>query len=264
MAFKRKRVYAPRSSGRAYKKRRFSRRRRSARTVGYTSQKGAVTSFGFSRKKKIPLRVFKRKLWNATVDAPHYRSYAASSNTLSTGTTQYSQIPSRHDTLNVTTSYFWTSSYGAKDPDGGSVPTFKNDITVRGGKIGCTISTISSNTDTVQVRLWLIKLGQNPDFTDFPTGDPAGQRDISWDPTTIPDFSSKIGRYVMFKEALLEPGQAMTVEKRLGVMKIDQVAFAAGSYRYQWITHIVNVTSGSDVSVDFVRFHNLSFSADAQ
>lgn len=226
----------------------------------YTTQSATGGGFYFNNRPKLNRRAYRNKLWDSTTDKPHFRSSAMSATSGTTGVTQGNGPVGRADLTWIGSDAFWTTAGGALDPDGGTVPTFKDDLTVRGGLMTATLSCPPSVSDVLLARMWIIKTVDNPNFTNVPS-----TATISWDPTLIQEFNTRVGRIKMYKEFLLGPGDAGRIEFKHPIQKYDQTASNTNvSRRYQCIYHISNLTSTSDAAYDFVKGHNLSFTGDAQ
>jgi len=277
--FSRKRVYAfapsNGSSTRPFKRARFAGTRsrfgryrvgkgvgRSAprNTISNTQQFGNQTLQYVSR--RVPARAWRKALWDSTLTKSHYRSRNTIVTTQTTGTTAGTGSVSQSfaESGAAATDSFWLSANGAQEIDVGSgVPTFNSDIILRGGKIGMTMSVLDAVTDTILVRCWLVFTNADPDVAVLTT-----PQSMAWDPSSSADFATRYGTIVAYKQAYLKYNQSVfTMEHRVRPRKIDANVHEVAGKSYVWLTHAVNLTSTTDVTVNKYKTYNFSFSGDA-
>lgn len=263
MNVRRKRTYASAFGGRRranFKKRRTTaRRRRGSNAVTQTTQSGYGRSLPF-RSKKISRRSWNSKLWNSTLQKAHYRSNGSAAGAVVTPATNTTMGVVFAQAVDNGVGAFWTSAGGAQSIDGTTaVPTFRDDIIIRGGMIGLSFYN-DSTTDPVEVCVWLIKNSPRP-----AAGIAAMPSTVSvgWDPTLFAEFSKDIG-YVKYKtKFLLEPNASSTIERRLGIQKIDQEAWATDQQRWIWLIATRDFDNTTTNTIRVVNYHNLSFAGDA-
>lgn len=254
MAGFRRRVYGGKRRRSSVGRRPMKRRRINRRTRTLNTQSGSARPLVTFRSRRLSRRAYNSALYNSTRFKQHYRSINSQHNTIATGTSQ--ALMNSYEFIPINPFNFWTTGGGAVDPDGGTLPLF-NSVTIRGGKIGFTIR----NTDetAVSVHVYLIRNNPNRDATQTnPTA-----RNWGFDPSIIPNFNFEWGHVVRTRKALLNNGDALTLEHRIGIRKIDfdQAAVRAGQYTWYILVGETSVTSRT---LDFVRYHNLSFVGDAQ
>jgi len=257
MAYKRK----------IFKRRRFVKSKKSYRRgygskgTSYTSQSGRTGSV-FFKKKRFNKRVYKRRLWNSTVDKQHYRSSGGLVQAVSSpGSAQSKHWERLGSIYNGTTGQFWTTNGGAvSHVSGGTVPTFDGDIVIRGGEIGVNILNVGDVSVTVEV--YLMFSVSNPTFVTIGNG--SGDSNIGFEPTMIPEFRQTNGKVLMKKEFLLQPDQTGIVTRKLFVQKVDKDNFIAGASQYQWLVNCRNLQNDSVAVVNVARMYNLTFTGDAQ
>lgn len=208
----------------------------------------------------------------ATQFKPHYRSNFFVSNTVQTGgTLGFSPPITAFPELGATTTVpFWTVAGGAIDIDRNtSLPLFSGDITLRGGKIGITLCVADATTDVIAASVYLCFIRQG-------TRDPAtlatSSRPYGWDPEVEPDMATSGTKVLRRWTAFLKyPNPVLTCEHKVRPRKIDRAWYLTNatapastpSGQFAFLVHICNLTSTTDTAVALGRYHNLSFSADA-
>ena len=275
MAFKRKRVSAPRR--RTFKKRRITRRtrRNGNRSSGRstTSRASNATSVGTFRTRKTSLSTYRNMLWRDTAMKTHYRSV------FDTQLTPAMLTPNTSNSATLTIinglPVFYTTAGGAVVANlGGAVPVFDGDIILRGGIARIALAnrveqTATQLTDNVRITVYAVWTGANPNTTVFPAiGTPVP---TMWDPSLIPDFE-RFGKVMWKKEALLKAdGESVQFYFKFKVQKIDQAVFnQVGGVRGQQLVWMVlasqlSNTEGAPASetIDCLTSHNVSFSGDS-
>lgn len=254
--------------GRPIKRRRLIRRRRftrrGRRLAGLTNRNSNPVSVGRFLTRKTPGRVYRRWLWQSTMDKSHYRSVGTAANTAATP----ANLTDASLTVITPGNAFWTAAGGAQQEDTGvAVPTFIGDIVLRGGVSRLTVSNRVdpaglNNTDCVRVTVFTVWTNRDlPGFA-FPATVPVG-----WDPSVFPDFQ-RHGRVIGKREVLLKPdGEVMELYFRHRIQKIDQNVYTNGGSRLNWFvlnSQVGNSDAGVPENVDIVNTINYSFSADAQ
>lgn len=257
MAFKRKRVFAPR---RNVRRRRFGMKRRSGgrrrNTMSLTTQKGSGSALGF-RSRRIRPRTFRRMIYRDTLFKTHYRSVFANTFVVSTPAATQTSTVSTFSMLQPTAgSLFWTLAGGARGVDTGvAVPDFAGDVILRGGKCGITIANASD--DNIKYTMYYFWTNDDPDLGLIPVTE-----SIAWDPSVTADFSTRVGKIIWQQTVQLEPGQSYSFERRLKCQKIDQARFAVQGRVPHLVIKMSNV-SNNDISASRINlFYNLSFSSD--
>jgi len=259
MAFKRKRVYAPRSN--AFKKRKSVRRktnRRGGKAIAdFTSLNTKGTTVGF-RGKKTSRKTYLRHLWNSTLFSSHYRSLYCTSGTVTTpaNNTDYGLF-GINLYRNGPATQFWTVAGGALPIDiGGTVPLFKSDITLRGGVWSVVFH--NPGPGDIMLTIWKVFTVTDPLLSSFPAAAVKG-----WDPTVSGDFSTLIGKAGFNKSVSIEGGNSYTLTGRFKIQKIDQARYELEGKAPWLFCGIANVGTSAIVNVNFTKSHNLSFSGDA-
>lgn len=262
MAFKRKRVYAPRRTVKRRMNGKFSRRRRftSRRNrVNVTSgQLGNWTNNGF-RTRRIGRSQWRHLLWNDTLFKQHWRSLGSSA---STQTTDLNPDVVTIVVLQALPDSFWTVAGGTQPADTGVVPPgFSGDIILRGGKSVISFTNPGNNDtgDAIRLRLWMVWTTRNPPAvgTVFPVSSVHG-----WDPSMIADFAV-FGKVIGEREMFLLPGsKPMEVTYRYKPRKVDQAIHNVGGEQLYWVFAIDGMNTGAD-SIILQASHSLSFSGDA-
>lgn len=277
MAFKRKRVSAGMSSwGRKGKRsKRVNRFKRKTRrpALSYTSLTTAPRSRLVRARRPNPKR-WKRILRNATDACTHYRSALSGTNSISTASRVNSSIIAIN--LFSLANPFWTSAGGAISQSfAASMPTFTTStFVIRGGKMFCTINNPVTSTDHVKVRCQLVypkqqsqqatnaSLQTSVPFTDWINSLLGFSFPVNSSPQDFPDYSEYLHPPVMDKEMILQIGETVQFERKLGVKKVDADGFIRGAGSFpRWI--ILATTLGTSVSqtVNVVDGYDLTFSA---
>jgi len=239
---------------RPFKRRRILRRGR--RTATQTTQSGFGSLFRF-RSRRIPKRSWNRMLWNSTLQKAHYRSVGAVSGSAVTPVTNVQETVVSVQALDNGASPFYTIGGGTIElNDGAGVPTFEDDIIIRGGMVGISFYN-DSTTDPVEVTAWLIRNAPRPDVSNLPS-----TVSVGWDPSTVPEFSKDIG-YIKYRtKFLLEPNASSTIERRIPIQKIDQESWANDASRWVWLLAVRDFDNVTQNTIRIVSYFNVSFSAD--
>jgi len=242
----------------------MARRRRTgkSRMTAYTMFKGTGYSLPY-RSRKLSARAFRKKIWNDTIAAPHWRSIDNNALTQTTGTTQGSGSVSLYTPLLSAAggNPFWVTAGGLLPQDtGGASPTFRGDITLRGGKIGICISVAEASGNHSLIKVWTVRTVSNPIVARI-----ISPQLLGWDPSVSPDFVSEFGRPIAYREAVINGNfSTFTVEHRLKPQKIDQASFINDfGHQIVFLVQIVNTVDATDNTVQVIPYHNVSFSADA-
>lgn len=258
MAYKRKRVMAPRRGG--FKKRKSSYKRRGPRPAkigNYSSLTTRGITMGF-RTKKISRRAFNKHLWDSSTWMTKFRSLRANSTVHTTGATPLDGICFAQNMYRYSSVPFWQVGGGLQPHDFGiTTALFNGDITLRGGVWRISFTNGSTVGDDVRIRLWVLRSVSNPAFTFMPATHVNG-----WDPTASPDLIKEIGKPYRQVEKLLEAGQTFTYEERFKLQKIDQIQYGVEGKSPIVIVSIENVGHANAVNVAVQRTYNLSFCGD--
>lgn len=270
MAYKRKRVYAgPISFKRrrtGVRKARLFRSRRFGNRNGFLSgQTSRGSGFGFRRRRFRP-SALKRRLWNDTLYTTHYRSLLDHDYSIAT-TNAYSLA--NGFLFKAIQDPFWQAVGGAAPANqGGAVPDFRDDITLRGGLIRAALCNDSAQGYTIRARIFLMKSNKYPNNNIF-TGPALLNIGTMFDPSVFPGFR-EFGKVIAFRETFLLPQSApFEFTHRLGVQKVDQDDWVTNyGSAYYWMVIVSNCNNPSILpvaaqNVRFVWSHNLTFSADA-
>lgn len=267
MAFKRKRVFAPRrSSGKRRRNAGFRRRRASSRrsNLGFTSRASNARSFmSMFKRKPFSARRFRRELFSETKFKSHYRSVASVSTARATGISATDANVFSTFALNNAVP-FWTAAGGARPIDNGTaVPPFSSDIAIRGGKVEFNLQNIdvvqegSITTSVLKVKFWYIYTVGNVDTTIIPLVE-----NNMWDPTCTSEWNQRLGKVYHYEEVLLQPGEAFSFIRKIRPTKIDQNRFLNFDHSPLFLYQVVPL--GTDSGIYNVKNGwNLSFSGDA-
>jgi len=248
-----KRRRAP--SGRAFKRRRFNPSRR--RAVTQTTQSGFGRALQF-RARRLSRRAWRNSLWRETRHLTHWRSNEGRSFVMTTQATAGTSTITIVDALQNLLAPFWQATGGVVPVDSTAAPpTFRNDLVIRGGKIGLTFQN-SSAGNSVAVEAFLIETSSRANFALLPAAVPVG-----WDPSLVAEFSSNIGKIIYRTKFLLEPLACSTIERRLRTRKVDQEAWNTNGIRPKWIIVARDFSNVTQVGVDVVSYFNISFTGDA-
>jgi hypothetical protein len=158
---------------------------------------------------------------------------------------------------------FWTAAGGAILLDAGvALPTFRGDITLRGGVSKCWLSNDAA-VDSVRAKVYLVWTNHNPDAASLTALD-GTTVEAGFDPSMVPDFM-RSGKVIKSYEHILLPGQRpVEIVYRYKIRKIDQAVHNANGEQLFWITILSQMSNidGGTQSVVFGKTHNLSFSGD--
>jgi len=251
---------------RAFKRRRFSTRKRTTRRGGrrtsdYTGFNTRGTSVGF-RGRKTSRRAYKRHIWNSTIFKAHYRSILTV--TEDSPTTPASPNTGQIFFYNMYNfgpgqSPFWTTAGGAQELDNGDgVPEFGDEIILRGGLFRLNIR--NGSIGDIRIRIWRFTTGNNPDLTLIPSD--LAPQDQMWDPSVIPDFYTQVGKPFMSREVILEEGKSYTFTTRFKSQKIDQNAYENNSRSPFVMIMASNIGTAGAQPYSITRGYNVSYSGD--
>lgn len=242
------------------RKRKFTRRPR--RTTDYTSLATRGTSIGF-RGRKTTRRAYKRHIWNSTIFKTHWRSIQTLASGFTTPASDATAFVSVFNMYRETNAFYVTAGGALPTDTGGAVPQFVGDVILRGGKYEMTIHNSSDND--VKITLYRMMTVNEPDFgtaNDWPA-DGLTAVPQAWDPTTVPNVNTQVGKTWMAREVTLEGGNSYTFVTRFKMQKIDKDVYAADSKAPYMIVKYGNVGTATANSIVIKRSYNLSFSGDA-
>lgn len=257
MAFKRKRVYAPRRGG--FKKKRTFRKRmikRGGKTVAdFTSNALRGTTVGF-RGKKTSRRAFRKHLWDSTLFKAHYRSLAVNSSNVATPANVTDAAIFGLNAYRLGAVPFWTAAGGALPIDAGvPVPVFGGDIILRGGVYSVTF--YNPGPSDVRIVIWKTFTVADPNLALLPALSVVG-----WDPSVTADFTAQIAKPTWNKSVIIDVGSSYTLSDRFKIQKIDENTYGAEGRSPIYFCALSNVGSAISSLVNITRSYNLSFSAD--
>lgn len=244
------------------RKRNFKRRgqRKGLRMSDQTSLNTRGTSNGFLGR-KTSRATYKRHLWNSSLFAQHWRSTISTSGTITTpastttGTFQAMQLMKGPGLA-----FFWTTAGGlVPDDTAVAAPTFKGDITLRGGRWNFMIHNTQAASVDVKIRTWLVWTNSRPDFT----YEPSAAIPLLWEPSLQPDWNEKIGKVFGAREVLLEQGNNWSLNGKLKLSKIDQEEYAGSGRVLLLIVNVMNIGVATSHTLNWTSSYNLSFSGDA-
>jgi len=255
MAFKRKRVFAPRFTKRK-RTGKFIRRRRGRNSSSYSTKAGAAVSLPY-KARRISRRLWNKKLWDSTLQKQHYRSNGALSGAITTAASQGQVSITGAQAMDNGVSVFWTAAGGAIEANAGAgVPTFEGDVIIRGGIVGFKLFN-ESTTIPAQCKVYLIKMAPRPSLANIPVA-----ANVGWDPTLVPEFTKDVGKVIFMKEFQLEALAEMSVERRLSIMKIDPESWSTDAQRFYWLFVCGDPQTVTTVTLRVVTYFNISFTAD--
>lgn len=245
---------------RPMKRRRFVRRRglrRMQQSNTITTQSGVGKSL-LLKSRKISRRRWNNLLWTSTLQKSHYRSAGATSGFAATQVSNTVWTVNTEQALDNGLGPFWTTAGGTVALDQGvTVPLFRGDIVLRGGKVGISIYNDSTSGP---IECWVMLIKAAPRFTvaNLPPTPPVG-----WDPSMTPEFTKDIGRIVYSRKFMLENQATGGAERRLPIQKIDQESWTTDQQRWYWITLVRDFDPVDQNVVRIVTYFNVSFSGDA-
>ena len=199
----------------------------------------------------------------------HYRSYMASADYFATSALPSQCLVFYYPTIEFG-ARFWTAAGGAVGVDTAvAVPTFQDDIILRGGVITMTInsSSFDTNISDMRVRIWLIVTDQTPGIgaTVPPNGSGGTASNFSrdWDPSVVADSKKEFAkRIILAREALVQNGETLVVRHRLRTQKIDQEDYLDDNNKLFWVVAVSPNTNNTN-NFTCTASYNLSFSGDA-
>jgi len=272
MAYKRKRVYAPRR-GMVKRRRNFKRKgyRRSRSTAQVGNTRPIPTGF---RSRRISRRAYKRLLWQSTIIKTKYKSIKAVSGTVSTPATVSQSATVGTYALGSSNSYepFWTVNGGVQSISGAianiadpteTAPTFNSDIIIRGGMVTMEVynkteTDDSGVNDIVKCRVVLIRTG-----ADWNNSNAEAAINTFYSPGAGGDFKRLVGTVKVDRLFDIKDGESCSVTYRIPCQKID-----VGNYMnetggvYVWYISVQNGFGGTAQECYYRRSHNISFCGD--
>jgi len=256
MAFKRKRIYAPRVP--TYKKRRIIRRRkyRKKGTSIISGQAGyAVTSYA---KKKTRRRfVTKRALWNHTNFQAKYGTRYTYRTVISTPASYVNKQLLKIFVLKLSANDFWTTLGGGFNMDqAAALPDFAaNSITIRGGIFWMTL--FNTGDEDLEVQLDWCWTKNEPLLTSLADG----SYDRSQSAMATGDFN-EIGKVYWTKRMILEPYNTFRLEKKLPMIKIDTNKYDRFSNMPMICVWVNQVNGNTSKNLTCTVGHSLSWVGD--
>jgi hypothetical protein len=284
MAYKRKRIYAPKSTWGSKKRRtvrsRKSRYKKRVRSnTSYSSRTLDLRNVQRKGGKKLSKRAWRSLLWRNTLTDTKYKSAlsALTTNTTPTNSTSKSllYIPALSS---VVGNEFYRTAGGLQDQNFGVVPnlgTELSSIVIRGGIIFCNIALVTASTDPVIINVELRRLKQQTrNFNDTNVSNTADSylgaivgtaRPLTWTLDDAPDSQEYVSRAYLSKSMILQAGQMFHLEHRLKVEKIDVGAFEKADRAWFWFISASQVQDALGVAETFnvIVGHDLSFAASA-
>lgn len=260
MAFKRKRVFAPRrSSGK--RRRSMGRRfkRRSWKSAAYTSKTTRPISNYFARKGRLTpgkIRRWKRNIFRSTQFKDHYRSLYANSGTFATPANETTATLNLLQAVDNGSAPFWAVGGGAINTQTGTLPLFTGDVVIRGGVASLVVN---NNDNNSQMNVDVYFIGRTDGFDNSSVVTPQVR---FWDPTCLIDFDLLVGKPLKKWSTMLEPLESLQCEMKLGVMKISPNEWSADEKRPHWMV-LASSNDGTAITYTVVTGINLSFAADA-
>lgn len=254
-----------------------------ARASGFasTTRWGRPYGGGY-RARRIGVRRWRSIIWRDTAAKPHYRAVSSGFQPLTgpaLGTPNVCAIYMFPALQTVNGTFQPNHSIGARFWEPGIVqdidfgvapPLFQGDITLRGGIARLTIGAYPENVG-LRVRVYAVWAIPNPDINLYNAVNNTN-KSVEFDPSLIPDFTTKFGKILYSKQAMVPVGETFEIVHRFKPQKIDQAVFtgqpgpafeAAGSQLW-WLVLVSSLeTNTISSSITTVNSFNLSFSADA-
>lgn len=200
------------------------------------------------RSRKVSSRMWKKKLWDNTLQSDHYRSAQSSPQVL---TTPANRAAGQWFSARCFNPTFYLPAGGAYPPVTGT-SDFTRTITIRGGKV--TLRGFNNSVDACLVKVFLMRTilgGTLPASSIQP---------VAWDPTMDPNFRKDFKIYKQWSFAI-GVQESFSLEHRLGISSYDTI-IGPNQYVWNWGIHLVNMRSNAAVQFEFLFGHNISFSGD--
>lgn len=152
---------------------------------------------------------------------------------------------------------------------GVTAPDFLGDIVLRGGFCRLMVGAYPENVN-IRVRVYAVWANKNPD-ADLYAAVNNTNKQMEFDPSMIPDFSTKFGKILYMKEAMVPVSETFEVVHRLKPQKIDRAVFTgelaptepAGAQLW-WMLFVTPLDSNTiAAAVTVTNSYSVSFSADA-
>lgn len=280
MAFMRKRVYAGKISRRPYKrtKRTFKRRRlfgrRRANQSAYSKNTG-VNQTRQWRSRRLPKRVYRKKVWDQTFGKQVYKAISTDQQTdLSTPNNATQAALSMFSAFDLGFP-FWTTGGGLQPISFGVAATSltSRKYIIKGGEIGLTVTATNTVSNPIRVRIQLIYLKEQfLDTTGLNTSNTAAAYIsatlATWPQPFInsvqnrPDYHEYFSKPYLDMERVLNNNEFFTVKHRVGLHVIDADEYVRGAgFCPFWIVYSsqVNNTPAGSETINIVRQSSLSF-----
>jgi len=209
-------------------------------------------------------------LWNSTQMKAHYRSIFAQADDFASSGSSTTCTCFYYPTIEFG-ARFWTAAGGAQPIDTAvAVPTFQDDIILRGGMINLNVCNVPASLDIhgdIQVTVWLIISDEQPSVGALipPDGSTGTTATFSreWDPSCVPDFQRVFCKKILMKKtALLKDLESLNVSYRLRIQKIDQENYLNDNNKLYWVVKVAG-NHGFQDDYRVTASYNLSFSGDA-
>ena len=192
----------------------------------------------------------------------HYRSTLASEYNMTLPGTSVDASTTVFRARFMNSQPFWSAPGGAQSLDESTgVPTFQDDIILRGGMLNLTVNNfLDDTTADVRVKVYLFKSDETPIYAFAPT---VTTQPREWDPSMFPDSHRRLGRILMSRQALLKPGDSLNTSFRMRVEKIDQQDYLNNNRELWWmVVACTNNAGGGTDTIKIIPSFNLSFSGD--
>ncbi|AJD07526.1 putative capsid protein [Sewage-associated circular DNA virus-17] len=268
MAFKRKRIMARRSGfkkRRISRKSRFARKKRGSGTRSWTQGGSRAMDTRF-RSRKLLNSGWRRHLWGQTLHLSPSRSalpvpIVQTSGTILGKGSAVLYWPTFNNAAPSAGNAFWTTAGGLNELDAGvTAPTFTSEnLIIRGGRIGITLTQLGSVSDDIGITVYTLAMAKNTATGRLVTPVPWG---VSID--SAPDFA-ELGKILDRKDYIMDANfRAVTIERRLKCQKIDMDQYSIqGGQQIAYCVVTTNLTSTTNVTTNFLIYHDLSFSNTA-
>lgn len=146
-------------------------------------------------------------------------------------------------------------------------PDFAGDVVLRGGICRLLVGAYPDNV-SIRVKAYAVWTKDTPDITLYSAYNNTS-RQVEFDPSLIPDFTTKFGKILYSKQAMVPVGEQFEIVHRLKPQKIDQNVYVgsaaepAGNQLW-WLLIVAPLDSNALANnLTVVNSYNVSFSADA-
>lgn len=231
-----------------YVRRRY--RRSAARGTHITGTKGTAVGSLF-RTRRMPYRSYKRKLYNSLMFKESYRSVLSTAANFTFTNTALDKKQWGEYYLPVN---FYTTAGGLINSDA----TFTEDkVLIKGGVMGVTM--VNTDASPIIVEWGVIKYKNDDiDFSAY------GETEYSYDISCFPGYGHSFSLMGKMKRVVIEPGDRIDMRVKIPFTIInDKSEWATNSKNRPVIVYSVQANSVAAETLPLIRYHNLTFVADA-